>query len=112
MESSTVELMHDEIKCRAYQLIENKYAVADGDDVEDELKGELPRIVYALSRVQECAQDSLSNDRAYRAARIYLQALISFVAEYRRQIGANTRVHDATETNCTRCGPVKGLGGA
>ena len=98
MDSSTVELMHDEIKRRAYQLIENKFAVANRGGVEEELKGELPRIVYALSRVQGCAHVDPSNDRAYRAARIYLQALISFVAECRRQTGANAGVHDAAKT--------------
>jgi hypothetical protein len=85
MESSTVELMHDEIKRRAYQLIEQKQAVADGSWIEEEPKGELPRIVYALSRVQERADADMGDDRKYRAARIYLQALSSFVAERRRQ---------------------------
>lgn len=98
MESSTVELMHDEIKCRAYQLIEQKQAVANGSRVEDELKGELPRIVYALSSLQECADADINNDRIYRAACIYLRALSSFVAECRRQTGANTRVQNAAKT--------------
>jgi hypothetical protein len=85
MENSIVELMHDEIKRRAYQLIEQKRAVADGSRVEEELKGELPRIVYALSKVQECADADIDGDRVCRAARIYLCALSSFVAEPRRQ---------------------------
>jgi hypothetical protein len=41
MERSIVELMHEEIKCRAYQLIERKQAVPDGNHLEGELKGEL-----------------------------------------------------------------------
>lgn len=98
MESSTVELMHDEIKCRAYQLIERKQALADGSRVEDELKGELPRIVYALSMVQDCANAAVGSDRIYRAARIYLLALTSFVTERRRQAGANASARNAAKT--------------
>lgn len=97
MERSTVELMHEEIKRRAYQLIELKQAVADGSHVEDELKGELPRIVYALSRVQECGNASMGSDSVHRAARIYLLALSSFAMECRRQTGASASVRDAAK---------------
>jgi hypothetical protein len=86
--------MHDEIKRRAYQLIEQKRAFADGGRVEEELKGELPRIVYARSRLQECADADTGDDRVCRAARIYLHALSSFVAERRRQTSANASVPD------------------
>jgi hypothetical protein len=97
MERSTVELMHEEIKRRAYQLIERKQAVADGNHVEDELKGELPRIVYALSRLQECANADVGYDRIHRAARIYLLALSSFAMERRRQTGASASVRDGAK---------------
>jgi hypothetical protein len=95
MENPIVELMHDDINRRAYQLIEQKRAFEGGGRVEEELKGDLPRIVYALSRVQECPDAEMGDDRVYRAARIYLHALSSFVAERRRQTSANAIVPDA-----------------
>ena len=98
MERSTFEMMHEEIKRRAYQLIERKDTVVDGSGVEDELNGELPRIVYALSSVQECTNGETDNSRIHRAARIYLRALSSFVAERCRQNEANASVRDATKT--------------
>lgn len=85
MERLNVELMHDEIKLRAYHFIERKKAVAGGSRVEDELKGELPRIIYAISRVQNCTDADMGHDRICRAARIYLLALSSFVTERCRQ---------------------------
>ena len=74
------ELMHEEIKWRAYHFLEQEQTGTSGIDLNDELKDELPRIAYALSLVQECGDADRSNDRAYRAARIYLRALSSFVA--------------------------------
>jgi hypothetical protein len=97
MEIFTFELMHEEIKRRAYQLIERKDAVMDGSHVEDELKGELPRIVYALSRVQECGDADMASDRIHRAARIYLLALSSFVAARCTQKEPNARVRNAAK---------------
>ena len=98
MERLTFELMHEQIKLRAYQLIERKHAVTDGSHVEDELKGELPRIVYALSRVQEYGNADMGSDRIPRAARIYLLALSSFVAGRCRQKEANVSVRNAART--------------
>jgi hypothetical protein len=74
------EPMHEELKWRAYHFFEQKQTETSGTTLNDELKDELPRIAYALSLVQECGDADMSNDRAYRAARIYLRALGSFVA--------------------------------
>lgn len=78
--SSQEERMHEEIKLRAYYFLEQKHTGTNSPNLDDELKGELPRIAYALSRVHECGDADASNDRAHRAARIYLGALSSFVA--------------------------------
>lgn len=83
------ELMHEELKWRAYHFFEQKQTETSGTTLNDELKDELPRIAYALSLVQECGDADMSNDRAYRAARIYLRALSSFVAVRGTNRGTN-----------------------
>lgn len=77
------EPMHEEIKRRAYYFWEHKGAGTSSPNLDEELKGEWPRIVYALSTAQECsgAVDA-SAERACRAARIYLRALSSFVTRF------------------------------
>jgi hypothetical protein len=74
------ERLHESIKMRAYRFLEEKDIEAARSNLDDELRGELPYIAYALSVVQESGGQELSNDRAYRAALIYLRALTSFVA--------------------------------
>jgi hypothetical protein len=81
------ELMHEEIKMRAYRLLEKKYLWASGDNLDDELNGELPHIAYAISVVQGRGEKNIGDDRSYRAARIYLRALTSFVAWRKKSPG-------------------------
>lgn len=86
--NTQLNLLHEEIKARAYHLLERKDTGTNGSNPDDELQGELPRIAYALSQVQERSDHETSDDRAYRAARIYLCALTSFVACRGRNPGA------------------------
>ena len=68
---------HDEIKCRAYELYERRHDAADSPN----LKGELPRVAYAVAQIQKKSNGGVWDTRAVRAARVYLRALISFVNE-------------------------------
>jgi hypothetical protein len=81
------ELMLEEMKRRAYRFFEQEQTGTT--TLNDELKGELPRIACALSLVQKCGDADMSNDRSYRAARIYLRALSSFVCIRETQRGTN-----------------------
>jgi hypothetical protein len=67
---------HHEIKCRAYELYERRHS-ADSPD----LKGELPRVAYAIAQIQKNANGEAADNRAVRAARIYLRALTSIISE-------------------------------
>ena len=68
---------HHEIKCRAYELYERRHC-ADGHD----LKCELPRVAYAVAQIQKNANGEAADNRAVRAARVYLRALSFFISEH------------------------------
>jgi hypothetical protein len=73
--------LHDEIKCRAYALYEQCHSI-DGGDPKEMLQGELPRVVYATALLEKYAKGEVGDTQAVRAARVYLRALSSFVAEW------------------------------
>jgi hypothetical protein len=68
---------HDEIKCRAYELYERRHDAADSHH----LKGELPRVAYAVAQIQKNSNGEAWDTRAVRAARVYLRALTSIISE-------------------------------
>ena len=72
--------LHDEIKCRAYELYEQRHTL-DGHDPNDMLHAELPRVVYAAAQLEGYAKGELGDTRAVRAARVYMRALSSFIGE-------------------------------
>lgn len=72
--------LHDEIKCRAYELYDKRDTV-DGHDPKEWLQGELPRVVYAAAELQKYAKGQVADTRNVRAARVYLRALSSFIGE-------------------------------
>ena len=78
--SPDVEL-HDEIKCRAYELYMKQRDTLDGHDLKDTLRAELPRVVYAAAELEKYATGEVGDTRAVRAARVYLFALKSFIGE-------------------------------
>ena len=69
--------LHDEIKCRAYELCEQRHRI-DGHD-PDRLQDELPRVVYAMAELGKYEKGEVGDTRAVRAARVYLCALSSFI---------------------------------
>jgi len=70
--------LHDEIKCRAYELYEQLRA-RHGYDLRSGLQSELPRVIYAASQLQRYARGEVGETKAVRAARVYLGALHSFI---------------------------------
>ena len=70
--------LHDEIKCRAYELYEQSHTV-DGHDPNDMLQDELPRVIYAAAQLERYDKGEVGDTQAVRAARIYLRALSSFL---------------------------------
>jgi hypothetical protein len=68
---------HDEIKCRAYELYERRHDTPDSYN----LKGELPRVAYAVAQIQKNSNGEAWDTRAVRAARVYLRALTSIISE-------------------------------
>ena len=74
---------HHEIKCRAYELYEGRHDVADGHDIRDTLKAELPRVAYAAAQLQKYTNGEVGDTRAVRAARVYLRAICSFIGEHK-----------------------------
>jgi len=72
--------LHDEIKCRAYELYEQRDTV-DGHDRRDRLQAELPRVLCAAAELQRYAKGEVGDIRSVRAARVYLRALNSFIGE-------------------------------
>jgi DUF2934 family protein len=72
--------LHDEIKCRAYELQEQRHTV-NGHDLDDRLRAELPRVVYAAAELAKYEKGEVGDTRTVRAARVYLRALCSFVGE-------------------------------
>ena len=70
--------LHHEIKCRAYELYERRHGAADSHT----LKGELPRVAYAIAQIQKNSNGEIGDTRAIRAARVYLSALCSFIGDH------------------------------
>ena len=72
--------LHNEIKCRAYELYQRRLDNTDGNDFEDKLQAELPRVAYAVAQIQNRSDGEGEDTRAVRAARVYLRALSSLSA--------------------------------
>ena len=68
--------LHHEIKWRAYELYEQRHDAADGPNLTDEL----PRVAYAVAQIQKNSDGQPADNRAVRAARVYLCALSSFIS--------------------------------
>ena len=73
--------LHDEIKRRAYELYESQGDVLEGLDPRNELQSELLRVAYAAAQLQQYSTGNVADDKAVRAARVYLRALISFIGQ-------------------------------
>ena len=72
--------LHDEIKCRAYELYRQPDAL-NGHDLKDGLQAELPRVVYAAAELEKYVKGEVGDTRSVRAARVYLCALSLFIGE-------------------------------
>jgi hypothetical protein len=72
--------LHDEIKCHAYRLYEERHNV-DGHAPKDMLQAELPRVVYALAQLERYARGEVGDIPSVRAAQVYMRALSCFIAE-------------------------------
>jgi len=72
--------LHDEIKLRAYELYARQCDDIERQDIRNEIRSEFPRVVYAAAQIQMSNHD-LRDGRAVRAARVYLRALASFIAQ-------------------------------
>ena len=72
--------LHDEIKCRAYELYEQRHSL-NSQYPNDMLQAELPRVIYAAAQLESYAAGEVGDTRAVRAARVYLRALCSFICE-------------------------------
>lgn len=72
--------LHDEIKLRAYELYARRFDDMRHQNLKNELRFELPRVVYAASHIQ-MSNGGFGDDRIVRAARVYLRALSSYIAE-------------------------------
>ncbi len=70
--------LNDEIKCRAYELYEQRRALDDRDP-KSGLQSELPRVIYAAAELEKYAKGEVGEAKAVRAARVYLGALRSFI---------------------------------
>lgn len=84
-------VLHDEIKCRAYELYQRQLDDADGSDFEDKLRVELPRVAYAVAQIQNPVNAGEEDTRAVRAARVYLRALSSFIGVRRHGLSNQRR---------------------
>jgi hypothetical protein len=73
--------LHDEIKCRAYQLYELQGDNTDHLDRKTELQFELLRVAYAAAQLQKYCDGEIVDSKAVRAARVYLRALSSFIGQ-------------------------------
>ena len=74
-------VLHDEIKCRAYELYEKKDDHTQHHDRKKELQFELLRVVYAAAQLQKYSDGEMTDSKAVRAARVYLRALTSFIGQ-------------------------------
>lgn len=72
--------LHNEVKCRAYELYQRQREDTDGHDLKDKLRSELLHVAYAVSQIQRHSNDKVEESRAVRAARVYLRALSSFIS--------------------------------
>ena len=75
-------VLHQDIMYRAYELYERKFGLVDGDGINGELTEELSRVAYAAAQLQRHASGESGDTRAVRAARVYLHALSSFIADH------------------------------
>lgn len=73
--------LHDEIKWRAYELYERQGDEIERLGVSNELHCELLRVAYAAAQIQLYSNGEQPDNRAVRAARVYLRALTSFIAQ-------------------------------
>jgi Protein of unknown function (DUF2934) len=80
LDHSTDVALHDEIKCRAYELYERRSPV-DGHHLEDGLQAELPRALYAAVELQKYANGEVGEIKSVRAARVYLRALSACIGK-------------------------------
>ena len=72
-------VLHDEIKCRAYELYELQADDIERNGTRTELQFELPRVAYAAAQIQMHSNGERPDNKAVRAARVYLRALTSFI---------------------------------
>jgi hypothetical protein len=73
--------LHDQIKCRAYELYERQGDEAETHDKKAELRFELLRVAYSAAQVQKYSDGEVGDSKAVRAARVYLRALTSYIAQ-------------------------------
>ena len=83
--------LHNEIKCRAYELYQRQLDDTDGNDFDDKLRAELPRVAYAVAQIQSPFNGEGEDTRAVRAARVYLRALSSFIGDRRHGLSNQRR---------------------
>ena len=76
----TDAMLHDEIKRRAYELYERQHGGIERQDVRNEMQSEFSPVVYAAAQIQ-MSNHNPGNARAVRAARVYLRAVASFIAQ-------------------------------
>ena len=76
--------LHNEIKCRAYELYQRQRDDSDGRDLKDKLQAELNRVAYAVAQIQKHSKSEAEDTRTIRAARVYLGALSSFISDRSR----------------------------
>ena len=72
--------LHDEIKCRAYELYKQR-DTQGGRDLKQGLQSELSRVAYAACQLEKYSKGELGDTRAVRAARVYLCALSSYIGQ-------------------------------
>ena len=73
--------LHDEIKWRAYELYQRQDHNTEHHDLKTELQFELLRVAYAVAQLQKYSDAEITDNKAVRAARVYLRALSSFVGQ-------------------------------
>lgn len=73
--------LHEEIKRRAYELYEQRDQFG-GHNSETALQTELPRVLYAAVELKKYANGQVRNTQSVRAARVYMRALCSCLAEH------------------------------
>ena len=83
--------LHNEIKCRAYELYQRQGDDTAGHDLKDKLQAELPRVAYAVAQVQKRTNSDTEDTRTMRAARVYLRALSSFISDRRHGLSNQRR---------------------